>query len=143
MTGTTSYGIYINNSNHIVVAGQHGDARRSAGQRTDAAGIELVRGRRTSTVTGNTSDHNSDHGIYLQRGRRARNVISDNEASCNAEGYRRNANGIDVTGPTNTIIGNVVHDNEDSGLQFYTGGNNNLATLERRRTTTATTASTT
>ena len=29
--------------------------------------------------------------------------------------------------PGNTIIKNVVHDNEDSGIQFYPGGNNNVA----------------
>ena len=29
----------------------------------------------------------------------------------------------------NTIIGNVTHDNEDSGIQFSSGGNNNLITL--------------
>jgi len=54
-------------------------------------------------------------------------VVSYNEASWNANGYRRNANGINVIGTSNTVVGNILHDNEDSGLQFYTGGNDNLA----------------
>ena len=48
-------------------------------------------------------------------------------SSYNAEGYQRNANGIDVISPGNVLIGNITHDNEDSGIKFYTGGNNNLA----------------
>ena len=31
--------------------------------------------------------------------------------------------------PGNVVSGNVTHDNEDSGIQLYTGGNNNLVTL--------------
>ena len=79
-------------------------------------------------MSGNTSDHNSSHGIYVS-GTSTGNTIEGNEASFNAEGWRRNANGIDVIAPGNTILRNVVHDNEDSGLNFYTGGDNNLATL--------------
>ena len=44
------------------------------------------------------------------------NTIEGNEASWNAEGWRRNANGIDVIAPGNTIARNVVHDNEDDTL---------------------------
>lgn len=127
VTATTSYGIFLNNSHDIVVAD---NSVTNSGQPVRghiAAGIELA-GVTSSTVTGNSSSHNSDHGIYLNAGS-TNNVISYNEASWNAESYQRNANGINVIGPSNTIIGNRLHDNEDSGLQFYTGGNNNLATL--------------
>ncbi len=127
VTATTSYGIYLTNAHDILVTDNTvtGAGQPASGQ--TAAGIELV-AVTDSTVTGNLSTHNSDHGIYLNSASSG-NVISDNESSWNAESYRRNANGIDVTGPSNTVIGNIVHDNEDSGLQFYTGGNNNLATL--------------
>ncbi len=127
VTATTSYGIYINNSNHIVVSGNTVTHAGQPASGATAAGIELT-AVTASTVTKNASDHNSDHGIFVN-GTSSSNLISYNEASFNAEGWQRNANGIDVVGPSNTIIGNVVHDNEDSGLQFYTGGNNNLITL--------------
>jgi len=127
VTGTTSYGIYVSGSSNIVISG---NTVTDAGQPASgqiAAGIYL--GSTTaSTVTGNTSDHNSDHGIYLASSTSGV-TVSGNEASFNAEGFQRNANGINVTGPNNTVIGNITHDNEDSGIQFYPGGNNNLATL--------------
>jgi parallel beta-helix repeat protein len=127
VTATTSNGILLNDSHDIVVADNSvsGSGHPVSGQ--TAAGIELI-GVTNSTVTSNVSSHNSDHGIYLNPSSSG-NVISDNEASFNAESYRRNANGINVTGPSNSVIGNIVHDNEDSGLQFYPGGNNNLGAL--------------
>ncbi|HEY2796239.1 MAG TPA: right-handed parallel beta-helix repeat-containing protein [Micromonosporaceae bacterium] len=127
VTATTSNGIYLRNSHDLLIADNavSGSGHPVSGQ--TAAGIELV-GVTNSTVTGNDSSHNSDHGIYLDPGSSG-NVISDNEATFNAESYRRNANGINVTGPSNSVIGNIVHDNEDSGLQFYPGGNNNLGAL--------------
>ena len=79
-----------------------------------------------STVSGNHSDHNSFYGFHLA-GTTTGVTVSRNEASFNAEGWQRNANGIDVVAPGNLIVGNVLHDNEDSGLQFYPGGNNNVA----------------
>ena len=79
-------------------------------------------------MVGNTADHNNGHGIYVTN-TSTDNTVTDNEASFNAEGWQRNANGIDVTSPGNTVLRNVLHDNEDSGLQFYTGGDNNLAAL--------------
>jgi hypothetical protein len=71
-------------------------------------------------------DNNSAQGIYLTQGSTGVTVSGD-EASFNAFGWERNANGIDVISPGNTITRNVVHDNEDSGIQFYPGGNNNVA----------------
>jgi parallel beta-helix repeat protein len=127
VSGTTSYGIKLSSSSNIVVSG---NTVTDAGQPFSgqlASGIYLS-GTSASTVTGNNSHHNSDHGIYLT-GTTTTTVVSYNQASWNANGYRRNANGINVTGTNNTVLGNILHDNEDSGLQFYPGGNNNLATL--------------
>jgi len=68
-----------------------------------------------------------NHGIYLASGTSGV-TVSGNEASFNARGgTQRAANGVDVVGPNNAVIGNVLHDNEDSGLQFYPGANNGLA----------------
>ena len=33
------------------------------------------------------------------------------------------------SGSNNTVRANVSHDNEDSGIQFYTGGDNGMAAL--------------
>ncbi len=125
--GTILDGIYVSNSNHITVTGNvvttAGQPRKGA----TAPGISL-RSSTASTVAQNTSDHNSSHGIYVS-GTSTGNTIEGNEASWNAEGWQRNANGIDVIAPGNTILRNVLHDNEDTGLNFYTGGNDNLATL--------------
>ncbi|HEY6793149.1 MAG TPA: right-handed parallel beta-helix repeat-containing protein [Kineosporiaceae bacterium] len=127
VSGTTSYGIAIMSSNHVTVSGNTvtGSGKPVSGQ--TAAGIYLAADS-ASVVAGNTADRNSSHGIYLTTGTTSTEV-SGNEASFNAEGYRRNANGISVIGPGNVVSRNVTHDNEDSGIEFYPGGNGNLATL--------------
>jgi parallel beta-helix repeat protein len=126
-TGTTLDGVYVSGSDHIQVFGNVVTDAGQPRQGATAPGISL-RSSTASTVSGNTSDHNSDHGILVS-GTSTGNTISGNEASRNANGWHRNANGIDVIAPGNTILRNVLHDNEDSGLQFYAGGNNNLAAL--------------
>ena len=128
ISGTSSYGIYINNSTNITVADNTVTNSGNQVSMQTAAGIELA-GTSTSTVTGNVSDHNSDHGINVFGATSTGNIVRGNEASFNAEGWQRNANGILVTGPGNEVVGNVVHDNEDSGIQFYPGADNGLATL--------------
>ncbi len=124
ITGTTSYGIYLNNASNITVDSNKVSQSGHPVQLQTASGIELA-STSNSLVTGNTSDNNSDHGINLF-GTSTGNTISYNEASGNAEGWQRNANGILVTGPGNTVVGNVVHDNEDSGIQVYPTGDNTL-----------------
>ena len=118
VSGTISYGIKLSSSSNIVVSG---NTVTDAGQPFSgqlAAGIYLSN-TSASTVTGNNSHHNSDHGIYLTS-TTTTTTVSYNQASWNANGYRRNANGINVIGTNNAVIGNILHDNEDSGLQFYT-----------------------
>jgi parallel beta-helix repeat protein len=127
ITNPTSYGISVSNSSDIVLSNNTITYAGTPASGQIAAGIRLVN-TTASTVTGNITDHNSDHGIYIGTGSTG-NTVSYNEASWNANEYRRNANGINVIGAGNTVIGNIVHDNEDSGLQFFTGGNDNLATL--------------
>jgi len=127
ISGTSSPGIQVSSSDHITISYNHvsGSGQRTRG--LNAAGIS-VSGTTASLITHNTSDNNSDHGIILQGGS-SNNTVSFNEASLNAEGWQRNANGINVidTGSTgNTVLGNVLHDNEDSGLQFFSGANNGL-----------------
>jgi parallel beta-helix repeat protein len=125
ITGTTSYGISVSGSSNITIGGNTVTYSGQPVSGKIAAGIKLSNVT-ASTVTGNTADHNSDSGMYLASGTSGV-TVAGNEASWNAEGYQRNANGINVISSGNFIIGNVLHDNEDSGIQFYPGGNNNLA----------------
>jgi parallel beta-helix repeat protein len=124
VTGTTSSGIYLWNSSNITVSGNTVTASGQPIQGANAVGI-YVGMTSNSTISGNHVDNNSAQGIYLTMNSTGITVDS-NEASFNAFGWERNANGIDVISPGNTITRNVIHDNEDSGIQFYPGGNNNV-----------------
>ena len=128
ITSTSDYAISVSSSSNITISNNSisGVGHRINGQ--TAGGVRLS-GTTSSLITHNRSDNNADHGFMISSGS-TNNMVSFNEASLNAEGWQRNANGIDVidTGSTgNTLLGNVVHDNEDSGLQFYPGANNGLA----------------
>src|SRR4029077_20011769 len=128
ITATTDWAISVSSSSNITISNNtmSGAGHRANGQ--TAGGVRLT-GTTASLITHNRSDNNSDHGFMVSSGS-TNNMVSFNEASGNAEGWQRNANGVNVidTGSTgNTLLGNVVHDNEDSGLQFYPGANNGLA----------------
>jgi parallel beta-helix repeat protein len=125
VNGTTSDGIYLKSSSNITLSRNTVTFSGQPVQGENAYGI-YVNSTNNSTISGNTVDHNTDPGIYLTQGSTG-DTVQSNEASYNAEGWVRNANGIDVISPGNTIIDNVLHNNEDSGIQFYPGGNNNVA----------------
>lgn len=125
ITGTSGAGILLSGSSDITVSNTTITSSGHPAQGQTAAGVD-VSDTTDSLLTGNTSDHNSDYGFVVS-GTSTRVVLSRNEASFNAEGWQRNANGIDIVAAGNTVIGNVLHDNEDSGLQFYPGGDNDLA----------------
>ncbi|GAA2805929.1 right-handed parallel beta-helix repeat-containing protein [Kribbella solani] len=79
------------------------------------------------TVTGSTSHNNGLHGIGLATS--TNNVISGNTAYANVSiSPTATANGIDVdtTSPDNLVIGNVTYQNQDSGIQVYSGSNRAL-----------------
>jgi parallel beta-helix repeat protein len=82
-------------------------------------------GTTASSITGNSVDHNTDSGIYLAQGSTG-DTISGNSVYANARGYTRAAPGIDLRSAGNSVLGNVTHDNEDSGIQLYTGSDNSL-----------------
>jgi parallel beta-helix repeat protein len=125
--GTVADGIYVSGGDHLTITGNEVSGAGRPAKSHTAPGIS-IRGATSSVVSGNYSHHNNGTGILLNSG--ATDITVDgNTASFNAEGFQRNANGINVISPGNTVLRNVTHDNEDSGIQFYTGGNNNLATL--------------
>jgi parallel beta-helix repeat protein len=80
-----------------------------------------------STFSGNSADHNGNHGFYFTAGSDG-NKILNNEASFNSNQASRSAAGISILTKSNLVDGNNIHDNQDSGLQFYAGGDNNVAT---------------
>ncbi len=127
ITGTSSYGIKASSSSNIVIANNEVSRAGRPVSGYIAVGIYLS-GTTNSTVTRNHAHHNSNHGIYVSSGS-TDNVISFNESSFNARQYIRGANGVDVIAARNSVIGNRLHDNEDSGLQHYPGADYGLATL--------------
>jgi Right handed beta helix region len=126
-TKTVADGIYVSKGSHVTISGNTVSGAGRPVQGRTAPGIS-IRGATSSVVSNNYSLHNNGTGILLATGTSGV-TVSRNTVAFNAEGWRRNANGILVLGPGNTLLRNITHDNEDSGIQFYPGGNNNLATL--------------
>jgi parallel beta-helix repeat protein len=124
---TVSHGIYIANSSFITVSGNDVSY---AGQPTSGytkRGIYL--GSATdSLIASNVVHHNTEAGIYLDAGS-ARITVENNEAYGNARQYTRGAPAIDLRGADNLILFNWVHDNEDTGVQSYTGATRNLIAM--------------
>jgi parallel beta-helix repeat protein len=125
VSGTVYDGINVSGGDHVTVSGNEVTLAGQPVSGQTAPGIRLS-STVNATVTGNSTHDNSDSGIYLT-GSTTGSLVSHNVSSNNARQYQRNANGINVTAPGNTLIDNVTHDNEDSGIQFYPGGDNSLA----------------
>jgi parallel beta-helix repeat protein len=124
VNGTSGDGVYITGCQDITLSGLH---VTGSGQPTPtgyAKGIKII-GTTASTVIGNTVDHNTDSGIYLAQASTG-DTVSGNTVYANARGYTRAAPGIDLRSGGNSVLGNISHDNEDSGIQLYTGSDNSL-----------------
>lgn len=123
ISGTGSYGISVSGGSAVTLAGNT-ESFAGVPVSSPAAGIYLsnVNG---GLVQGNITHDNSAHGIYLT-GSTTGILVTGNTSYHNAYQYVRNANGIDDIAPANSIIGNVTYDNEDTGINIYTGGNNAL-----------------
>ncbi|HKY31257.1 MAG TPA: right-handed parallel beta-helix repeat-containing protein [Candidatus Polarisedimenticolia bacterium] len=121
---TVSYGIYAKDSSFVTIAANH---VTRAGEPVDGmtrAGIYL-NNTSDSVVTGNVTVENTDGGIKLNNAA-TRNLVEKNISAYNARGYTRAAPGIDVRSGGNTIVRNVTHHNEDTGIQIYNGAHDNL-----------------
>ena len=117
VSGTGAAGIYLSGGSGVTVSN---NTVSFAGQPVSglaAVGISLsnVAG---GVVSGNVTHDNSAHGIYLANPTSGVTVLG-NTSYRNAYQYQRNANGINVTGPGNTIVGNVTYANEDTGINIY------------------------
>jgi len=124
VSGTSSDGVYITGCDHVTL---NGIRSTSSGQPTQtglAKGFKLV-GTTNSTISSSVADHNTDSGIYLAQGSTG-NSLLHNSSYANARQYTRAAAGIDLRSGANSVLFNVVHDNEDSGVQLYTGSDASL-----------------
>jgi len=125
VTKTSDRGIYVSSSSHVTISNNHVSFSGQPLSGKTKSGVYLTNVA-DSLVSGNTVDHNSDSGIHLTGGS-TRNEIRGNLTFANAQGYQRAATGIRLySSPGNTVDRNVTHDNEDSGIECYTGSNNTL-----------------
>jgi parallel beta-helix repeat protein len=124
VTQTTENGIYATGSSSVTIQNSHVSYAGQPLSGYTKKGIYLSN-TSSSVVQGNTSDHNSDSGIYLASGS-TNDVVSGNVTFSNARQYTRAAPGIDVRSSGNTVANNISYSNEDSGIQFYNGGGSSL-----------------
>jgi parallel beta-helix repeat protein len=93
-------------------------------------GIRVVGGSEL-LIGSNRVSFSNDHGIYLSGGVTG-SSIRDNESFENARPNVRAANGIQIHGsPGNRIERNLLHHNQDTGLQINTGANDNISIQNR------------
>lgn len=119
VTGTSQSGIYLKYGSYITLDGNHVSYSGQPVIGYIAQGIYLLN-TTDSLVLGNTTDHNSDAGIYASTGT-TRVEFRGNTSFANARQYTRAAPGIDIRAPGNTVDGNRSYGNEDSGIQLYNG----------------------
>ena len=125
VTNTSDYGIAVSGSSHITLSKNHVSYAGQPVNGLTKYGIRLSNVT-DSLVSGNVTDHNTNAGIGLVSSS-TRNEVKGNESFANAMQWQRAAAGIYVyASPGNTIDGNVLHDNEDSGINCFSGSNNCL-----------------
>jgi parallel beta-helix repeat protein len=124
VSGTSGDGVYVTGSSNITLSGLRVTASGQPTSTGYAKGMKII-GTTSSTISGNTVDHNTDSGIYLAQASTG-DLVTGNTVYANARGYTRAAPGIDLRSGGNSVIGNVSHDNEDSGIQLYTGSDGSL-----------------
>ena len=123
VSGTTDHGIEVSGGSNLTIDGNRVTGAGSPSSGLTKFGIHTS-GMTSSSLTGNTADHNSDAGIRVVSNSN-NNTISGNETYANARVYTRAAAGIDVRDSTgNNVFRNVSHDNEDSGINAWTGAAN-------------------
>ena len=122
---TSGDGILLSSDAHITIDGNHVSFSGLPASGKTASGIYLS-GTTDSLIENNTVDHNTDAGIGVFSGS-ARAEVRHNLVFSNAQGWQRAAQGIDVESASVTVDWNIVHDNEDTGLQFYPGADFGVA----------------
>jgi PKD repeat protein len=123
VTNTTGYGINVTGGSHVTLSKNHVTLSGTPVKGSIAAGIRL-NGVSNSLVADNVSDRNSDYGIAVLGGSTGVEVTG-NETSGNSRVYERATAGIRIyQSPGNIVDRNITHDNQDSGIECYSGANN-------------------
>jgi parallel beta-helix repeat protein len=151
-----SHGIYVNNSPNVTVSGNSvndGDGNgvgsvgngiyiigtssnpRVADNYVSRAGTEssvkrgiYINNVGGGVVSGNILEANTDAGIYVVYNTTGLTVEGNTSFHNARPGEIRAAPGIDVRTAGNFVRNNITYENEDSGVQLYTGANNNEVT---------------
>src|SRR5436190_665489 len=125
VNGTANYGISVFGGSNVTISNNRVTSAGTAVSGSSKSGIRLT-GTTNSLIQGNISDHNSDHGILVTNASTG-NRITGNVLFNNAREFARAATGIRIyQSPDNVVDHNVMHDNEDSGVEAYAGSNNTL-----------------
>ncbi len=124
VSNTSNHAIYISDSSNITVEGMDVSGAGEPVSGLTARGI-YVSDTTDSLLVNNVVHNNTDAGIHL-KGTTTRVEVRNNNVFENARQYQRAAPGIDLRATGNTVVGNLTHHNEDSGIQVYTGARNNL-----------------
>ncbi len=123
VTRTDDAGIFLTNTNHCVVAHDTVTFARFHG-------IKCV-GSPNLLVERNLASDNGDHGLYFVSGVSG-STVRFNESLRNARPTVRAANGIQFDhSPHNWVEGNLLHDNQDSGLQINAHSDSNTCIQNR------------
>ena len=119
ITQTGTKGIYADSSSYLTITNNHITyAGATSTTHPYEQGIYL-KATTHSTITGNTTDHNTCIGIRLLSDSNY-NLVGNNLSFSNFSIVESDAAGIETTGSSyNTIINNVTYSNEDSGINIY------------------------
>jgi parallel beta-helix repeat protein len=125
VTNTPEYGINVSGSSFITISNNNVSYSGFQESGMTKGGIRLNNST-DSLVAGNTSHDNSYAGIMVVGGS-TRNEVQGNETFRNARGFERAAPGIRIYASTGNVVDdNITHDNEDSGIESYSGANDTL-----------------
>jgi parallel beta-helix repeat protein len=125
VTGTVNQGIYSTNSSNLVITANHVTLSGQPQKGQTRSGI-FFNNTSSSLISGNTTDHNTDAGIQLSGGSTG-DEVRGNTTFSNAQVWQRQAAGIRLyKSPGNVVDRNITHDNEDSGIESFSGSNNTL-----------------
>jgi len=123
-SGTGSDGVYVTGCDHVTLDGVRATGSGQPTATGFAKGFKII-GTTASLISNAVADHNTDSGIYLAQATTGV-TVRGSRAYANARQYTRAAAGIDLRSGGNSVLGNSTYDNEDSGIQLYTGSDASL-----------------
>lgn len=124
VTRTEDKGIYVKSGSHDVTVSNN------VVSYCNGYGIQVT-GCSSIMIRSNVVSYSNRHGIGLTAGTTA-STVEGNESFGNARPIERAANGVYLyDSPSNLILRNNLHDNQDTGLHIQTGSNNTISVQNR------------